>query len=149
MRIRIIKLNLSQTASQMWSVSPFLTPPPRVRCVWRAAQSWRRQLDRPLSDLEASKAVVRAGARRLLDHAYSTSPDIDAVVTAFVLAATRASVSAGSIGRTEFSAMGSVRACRESPVLTAVVTSALLRSRHVTSAIGDWRSKRPRRASSW
>ena len=52
------------------------------------------------------------GGALLLD-AYSSSADVDAVVTAFVLAATRALVSAGSIGRTESSAMGSVRACGE------------------------------------
>jgi hypothetical protein len=36
----------------------------------------------------------------VLPYAYSGSADVDTVVTAFVLAATRASVSAGSIGRT-------------------------------------------------
>jgi hypothetical protein len=49
-------------------------------------------------------------------HAYSGSGDVDAVVTAFVLAATRASVSAGSIGRTDSSGMGSVRACGDKHV---------------------------------
>jgi hypothetical protein len=51
------------------------------------------------------------GGRTLLLHACSGSADVDAVVTAFVLAATRALVSADSIGRIESSAMGSVRAC--------------------------------------
>jgi hypothetical protein len=46
--------------------------------------------------------------------AYSGSADIDAVVTAFVLAAVRASVSAGSIGRTESSTIRCVRACGDS-----------------------------------
>jgi hypothetical protein len=41
------------------------------------------------------------GGDALLLDAWSGSADVDAVVTAFVLAATRASVSAGSIGRTE------------------------------------------------
>jgi hypothetical protein len=50
---------------------------------------------------------------RLLLYAYSGSADVHAVATAFVLAATRASVSAGSIGRTDSSAMGGVRACGE------------------------------------
>jgi len=66
-------------------------------------------------------ATVPGGARRLrqqapLLDAYSGSADLDAVVTAFVLAASRASVSAGSIGRTESSAMGSVRACGDEQV---------------------------------
>ena len=58
----------------------------------------------------------------LLPYAYSGSADVDAVVAAFVLAATPASVSAGGIGRTESSTMGSVRACGESQVQTAAAT---------------------------
>jgi hypothetical protein len=49
---------------------------------------------------------------RLLD-AYSGSADVDAVVTAFVLAAIRASISRSGIGRTDSSAMGRVRAFGE------------------------------------
>jgi hypothetical protein len=60
---------------------------------------------------DVGRQLDRAAAVDLLLNAYSGSVDVDAVVTAFVLAATRASVSAGSIGRTESSAMGSVRAC--------------------------------------
>ena len=45
-----------------------------------------------------------------LDYAYSGSAEACAVVTAFVLATTRASVSTGSIGRPDSSALGSVRA---------------------------------------
>jgi hypothetical protein len=48
----------------------------------------------------------------LLGHAFSGSADVHAVA-AFVLAATRASVSAGSIVPTDSSAMGSVRGCGE------------------------------------
>ena len=58
-------------------------------------------------------AATRLADPTLLDDAYWGSGDVDAVVTAFVLAATRASVSAGSIGRTESSAMGSLRAWGE------------------------------------
>ena len=50
-----------------------------------------------------------AGAE-LLD-AYGGSAAVEVVVTAFMLAATRASVSAGSVGRTDFSAIDRVRAC--------------------------------------
>jgi hypothetical protein len=79
-----------------------LDPPGVALC----RQSARRPRDR-----RTSKAVVKAAAGlRLLD-AYIGSADAHAVVTAFVLAATRAWVSAGSIGRTDSSAMGSVRAC--------------------------------------
>jgi hypothetical protein len=49
----------------------------------------------------------------VLPHAYSGSADVDAVVAAFVLAAARASVSTGSIGRADSSATGSVRAYGE------------------------------------
>jgi hypothetical protein len=50
------------------------------------------------------------GEALLLD-AYSGSAGVDAVVTALVLAVTRPSVSAPSDGRTDPSAMRSVRAC--------------------------------------
>jgi hypothetical protein len=69
-----------------------------------APENRERDLDRQLD---------RATLVGLLLDAYSGSADVGAVVTAFVLAATRASVSAGSIGRTESSAMGGVRACGE------------------------------------
>jgi hypothetical protein len=71
-------------------------------------------------------AAATAGRARRLLYAYSGSADVDAVVTAFVLAAARASVSAGSIGRTESSAMGSVRACGEERGFTWLVRLTLL-----------------------
>jgi hypothetical protein len=52
-------------------------------------------------------------------YAYSGSADVYAVVTALMLAATQASVSAGSIGRTDSSAMGGVRACGPSLAISA------------------------------
>jgi hypothetical protein len=49
----------------------------------------------------ADEAAMRESENARLLHAYSGSADVDAVVTAFVLAATRASVSAGRIGRAD------------------------------------------------
>jgi hypothetical protein len=67
-------------------------------------------------------------------HGYSGGTHVDAVVTAFVLAATRALVSAGSIGRPESSAMRSVRACGDLQV-----------SRHPgRGALGSYRREYPR-----
>jgi hypothetical protein len=66
-----------------------------------------------LAGAELERQLDGAAAVGLLLDAYSSSGVVDAVVTGFLLAATRASVSAGSIGRTDSAAMGSVRARRE------------------------------------
>ena len=62
------------------------------------------------------EAATRDSEHARPRYAWSGSADIEAVVTAFVLAATLASVSAGSVGRTESSPMGGVRACGDEQV---------------------------------
>ena len=67
---------------------------------------------------------------RLLRHAWSGSPGVDAVVTALVLAASRCSVSAPSHDRTDPSATRSVRACGDEQVDRRPVFAALLSRLH-------------------
>ena len=62
---------------------------------------------------DVRSSASSAGHGTLLDHAWSGSPGVDAVVTALVLAASRCSVRAPSHDRTDPSATRSVRACGE------------------------------------
>jgi hypothetical protein len=62
---------------------------------------------------EQGSPAPRAIERTLLDHAWSGSAGVDAIVTAFVRAASRPSVGAPSSGRTDPSSMRTVRAFGE------------------------------------
>jgi hypothetical protein len=66
-----------------------------------------------------------AGAT-LLHYAWSSSGGVDAVVTAFVFAASRPSVSATSDDRTDASPMRSARACGDEQGTAAASPRALL-----------------------
>jgi len=75
-------------------------------------------------DLGASPYIATNRTQSL--HAWSGSGGLGSVVAALVLTASRASVSAGSIGRTDSSAIRSVRACGDERVVVTVFAETRL-----------------------